>query len=110
MIPRVWSDLRQLAGSWKEEADRRRAVFAADPAAGALDYAAAELVETVRLLEGRTLMLTTSEFGQAHGVCAQTVRNWCARGAVAGAIMMGGEWRIPRDAAPPTTRLLAHAS
>lgn len=110
MIARVWADFRQLADAWQKDADRRRAVFEADPAAGALDYAAAELREKVRLLEGSTLMLTTTEFGQQHGACAQTVRGWCARGLLSGAIMAGGEWRIPRDTPAPVTRTLARAS
>lgn len=31
------------------------------------------------------------------GVTRATVINWCNSGAVDGAILMGGKWRIPRD-------------
>lgn len=110
MIARVWDDLTTLAKTWEEEAERRRTVFDADPAAGALEYSAAELRERVRLLQGTTEMLTSSECAQIHGVCAQTVRSWCARGLLEGAIMTGGEWRIPRTAKAPVTRPLARAS
>lgn len=110
MIGRVWSDLRALADTWQAEGERRRQMTPADAAGDVLDYAAAELRERVRVLEGATLMLTSTEFGQVHGVCAQTVRGWCARGLLPGVLMAGGEWRIPRDTPAPATRILARAS
>lgn len=109
MILRVWEAMRELAGTWSAEAARRRGVYEDDPAAAALEYAAEELCEHVRLLEGTTEMLSSAEFGQLHGVTPQTVRNWCSRGLLAGGMMVGGEWRIPRTAPIPVTRPLAKA-
>lgn len=40
--------------------------------------------------------------GLAHGVDPATVRRWCKRGAVAGAVKVGNTWLLPADAAPPT--------
>jgi len=111
MVARVWDDLESLAASWKAEAERRVQVGgASDPAGTALGFAAAELTERLRLLKLSTAMLSTSEYGEARGVCAQTVRGWCGRGLLDGAMMIGGEWRIPREAPTPVTRQLARAS
>lgn len=100
MIERVWSSLRALAKSYREEAKNRRKVVPTDPAADALDFAAEELVQHVKQLEAATEWLTTSEYAQMHGVSSQTVRNWCEKRRLEGAELLQGEWRIPRSAKP----------
>lgn len=100
MIERVWSSLRALAKSYRDEAVNRRKVVPTDPAADALEFAAEELTVHVAQLEASTEWLSTSEYGQLHGVVSQTVRNWCEKRRLPGAELLHGEWRIPRSAKP----------
>ncbi len=46
-------------------------------------------------------MLTVSEFAAKWGLADRTVRNYCAHGLIAGAILKGKTWLIPDDAKPP---------
>ena len=46
-------------------------------------------------------MLTVSEFALKWGLADRTIRNYCARGLIAGAVLKGKTWLIPDDAKPP---------
>ena len=46
-------------------------------------------------------MMTTRSAAAIRGVAPVTVRHWCARGKVPGAIRIGRDWLIPSDARLP---------
>ena len=45
--------------------------------------------------------ITTSEAAVRWNVSERSVRNYCAKGRVSGAIFFGGNWMIPNDARKP---------
>ena len=47
-------------------------------------------------MTAETETVGTTAAAAALGVTTQTVRNWCARGAMPGAVQFGAAWRIPR--------------
>lgn len=72
----------QLAQELRQVAAGRRHIVAADPAADALDFAAAKAEEKVRALLEPTTMLTPEEWAaeQDPPVAAGTARRWCRDG------------------------------
>ncbi len=100
MIEKIASSLRALAGSWAEDAERRRKVTPGDPAAAALDFAADELRQHLVELERDLAWLSTGEYAITRGVSEQTVRNWCEQHRLPGAERIRGNWRIPCSARP----------
>ena len=51
-------------------------------------------------------MLKSSEIAEKWGVSERSVRNYCAEGRIAGAVLIGKTWHIPADAAKPGRRSL----
>lgn len=45
--------------------------------------------------------ISVKEWAATHAVSERTVRNYCAHGKIAGAILIGKTWSIPADAALP---------
>lgn len=52
--------------------------------------------------------LSVTQFAQAHGMSARTVRNYCTQGKIDGAILIGKSWSIPSDAALPPKKQRRH--
>ena len=98
MIERLFDQLQSLARAWDEEAARRRQVLAEDPAAAGMTFCATALREKLTELDRDFAFVSAGEFGRLHGVSGQTVLNWIERRRVVGAELVGGHWRIPRDA------------
>lgn len=98
--PRVLHTFESLAESWISDATKRKAVTATDPVADTLKYAAAELLERVRLASCDTDEMTAEEFAARHQVLPATVRRWCKSGRI-GARLTPNGYRIPADAIPP---------
>lgn len=46
-------------------------------------------------------LISVSQFAQQHELPERTVRNWCATGKIAGAVLVGKTWNIPADAPLP---------
>lgn len=46
-------------------------------------------------------LISVSQFAQQHELSERTVRNWCATGKIAGAVLVGKTWNIPADAPLP---------
>ena len=46
-------------------------------------------------------LISVSQFAQQHERPERTVRNWCATGKIAGAVLVGKTWNIPADAPLP---------
>lgn len=80
--PRWQLGLEELAAELRAEADRRRRWTPADPAADALDQAAAKCEEKTAELLAPTRVLTPAEYGAEHEppVHESTVRRWCDAG------------------------------
>lgn len=72
----------QLAEEFRRTAAGRRVIVAMDPAAEALDYAAAVIEQKVRTLLDPTAMLTPDEWAaeQDPPVAGGTARRWCREG------------------------------
>ncbi len=51
-------------------------------------------------------MLKCAEIAAKWGVSERSVRNYCAEGRIAGAVLIGKTWHIPADAAKPGRRSL----
>ena len=49
-------------------------------------------------------MLKSSEIAEKWGVSERSVRNYCAEGRIAGAVLIGKTWHIPANAAKPGRR------
>ena len=49
-------------------------------------------------------MLKSSEIAEKWGVSERSVRNYCAEGRIAGAVLIGKTWYIPADAVKPGRR------
>lgn len=49
-------------------------------------------------------MLKCAEIAEKWGVSERSVRNYCAEGRIAGAMLIGKTWHIPADAAKPGRR------
>ena len=45
--------------------------------------------------------LSVSEIAEKWGISERSVRNYCANGRVAGAVLSGKTWKIPEDAGKP---------
>ena len=48
--------------------------------------------------------ISVAEFAAKHGIAERTVRNYCARGELDGAILVGKTWSIPADAELPSRK------
>ena len=48
--------------------------------------------------------ISVLEFAKRYGVSERTVRNYCATGKIAGAVLVGKTWSIPSDAELPVRR------
>lgn len=48
--------------------------------------------------------ISVSEFAKRYGVAERTVRNYCAQGKIAGAVLVGKTWNVPVDARLPERR------
>ncbi len=46
-------------------------------------------------------LISVSQFAQQHELPERTVRNWCATGKIAGAVLVGKTWNIPAYAPLP---------
>lgn len=46
-------------------------------------------------------LISVSQYAQQHELPERTVRNWCATGKIAGAVLVGKTWNIPADAPLP---------
>lgn len=97
-------DIEGLAESWIQESERRHKVSAVDPVADALTYAAAELLERLRLLKTSGAEMSVEDFAAAHHVEGATVRRWCRTGRIIGARLTPNGYKIPADAKPPLRR------
>lgn len=93
----VFADELEQATAWREEADRRRALWPDDPVATVFAYCAGELEERVRRQRLRTAQLTVEEFANLHRVSPPSVRRWLKQGRVHGVKTSDG-WVIARDA------------
>lgn len=102
-MSRIIRQFETLAESWIAEEKRRRQVTEVDAVADTLRYAAAELLERVRLASCDTEELTAEEFAQRHRVTPATVRRWARRGRL-GARLTPAGYVIPADAIPPLKR------
>lgn len=91
------SEIERAASSYRQEAEQRRKLSKHDPAADALEYVAADLLERARVLADPTQLRTVEEYAAEHGVSAQTVRNWIHAGTLE-ARPEGRGWRIPAGA------------
>ena len=49
-------------------------------------------------------MLKSSEIAAKWGVSDRSVRNYCAEGRIAGAVLIGKTWHIPADTEKPGRR------
>lgn len=54
--------------------------------------------------------ISVAEIAKKWGVSERTVRNYCAEGRVAGAILEGKTWKIPKDAEKPVRKKREDAS
>ena len=45
--------------------------------------------------------ISTKEYAAAHGIAERTVRNYCVRGKIDGARLIGKTWNVPSDAPLP---------
>ena len=99
-MKRALRSFESLAESWVSDASRRHAVTSADPVADTLKYAAAELLERVRLAQCDSDEITVEEFASKHRVLAATVRRWCRSGRL-GARSTPNGYLIPVDAIAP---------
>jgi hypothetical protein len=99
MLAVIPQPLRALPDSWRKRVADRRTLSPIDPAADALETAAAELEATITKADDNSRMVSTREFALARGVKDGTVRKWCARGLLAGAQKNAADdWEIPLTA------------
>lgn len=103
MSGRVIRQFETLAESWLAEEKRRRQVTEVDAVADTLRYAAAELLERVRLASCDADEMTVEEFARRHRVTVATVRRWSRAGRL-GARRTPAGYSIPADAIPPMKR------
>lgn len=103
-LPDLYGSLLIQADEWQRSAEARRSQSPVDPVADVLDRCAEQLRARVRRLESDLAYLTTSGYARLVGVTAQTVRVWCQRGRLPGAIRAAYDWRIPRTTPPPAGR------
>ena len=61
-----------------------------------------DIDERFRLINYPVGLLTVEQFASRSKIEAGTVRQWIRRGKLRNAIKVGGEWRIPEIADPPT--------
>ncbi len=45
--------------------------------------------------------ISIKQFAEMYGLSERTVRNYCAKGRIAGAFLTGKTWSLPADAVPP---------
>lgn len=97
--PRWQLGLEAEATELRTIAQTRRHVAAADPAADALDFAAARLEARIRTLLAPTVLLTPAQYAAEcePPVDESTVRRWCARGEL-DCERDGKSYRIPAGA------------
>jgi hypothetical protein len=96
MLAVIPQPVRALPDSWRKRVADRRTLSPVDPAADALETAAAELEATISKAEDGSRVLSSREFAEMRGVKEATVRKWCARGHLPGATKNGaGDWEIP---------------
>lgn len=90
-----------IAGTWHDEAKRRRSRSTVDPVADTLETCARELLGA--LTNAELEEVSTAEYARAIGKSVQTVRRWCALGQII-ARRDGHDYRIRRGEAPPKFR------
>lgn len=99
--------LTSLATSWRQDAERRKKMFAGDHAAQILTYCADELEAELRDVAEADEELSVTAYAALHGKSVSTVRRWCQRGMIT-ARQVGREYVIRRG--EPTPRFGALAS
>jgi hypothetical protein len=110
MLMLVPDNVRRLSDRWMGVVADRRALSAIDPAADAFAKAAKELADEITRAEDATRHVSVVEFAQLRGVRPGTIRKWCARGLLAGAVKnAAGDWEIPVGATRARTVRRARA-
>lgn len=94
----VASAIEGVAKTWRQEAQRRRAISASDAVADTLDYCAGELASRLRSLAAASEYETVEEVARREGVTPQTVREWCRTQQLPAEHGPKG-YRIPKGAA-----------
>ena len=54
--------------------------------------------------------ISVREWAESHGVSERTARNYCAKGKIEGAYLVGKVWSIPADAKLPGRKKAPKAS
>jgi hypothetical protein len=91
------SVVERTAKTWKQEAEKRRAISAVDPVADTLDYCAGEIAARLEALETDISYESVDERAHREGVTPQTVRIWIRTNQLAATTGPKG-YRIPVDA------------
>lgn len=100
------SSLKALPDRWRQQVRVRRELTTVDAAADALEKAASELAAAIEKAQDETRLVTVEEYAKPRGVGPGTVRKWCGRGQVAGAIRNdAGRWMIPFNAVRTAERV-----
>lgn len=92
--------LSALAGTWRQDAERRKKMFAADPGAEILRYCADELEAELRDVAEADEELSVAAYASLHGKSVSTVRRWCQHGLIT-ARQVGREYVIRRGEPAP---------
>jgi hypothetical protein len=88
--------IRDIPNRWRAEAAQRRRRTPGDQVAEAMETSAKELESEIAAAELASRMLTATEYASVRKVAVATVRKWCAKGELAGAVQDdAGEWSIP---------------
>lgn len=99
LIDDILHALETKADDWAADVDAMRAKSRVNPPADTLEFAAEELRALAKRLRAGADEVDTDTYARLHSVSVQTVRGWCAAGALPGARRLAsGEWRIPRAA------------
>jgi DNA-binding transcriptional regulator YiaG len=104
----ILDEAKRAQASWKEEAQKRRAISSLDPVADTLDFCAADLAERLRTATRAAEEMTPEQYAAAEGVTVQTVRNWIRRGQLVARHTAKG-YRIAKDAVRTTPTTLRDA-
>jgi hypothetical protein len=96
MVMMVPDNVRQLTTRWLGVVNDRRALSPIDPAADAFAKAAKELADEITRAEDASRRVSVVEYATLRGVRPGTIRKWCARGLLSGAVKNdAGDWEIP---------------
>lgn len=97
--------VKKLPERWLQVVESRRDMTPIDAAADAYERAAKELSAAIKEAEDDGQVLSTSEYAVLRRVAPGTVRKWCVRGELAGAVKNdAGDWDIPATAVRHRTR------